>query len=224
MNTQRQSVVLVVFSIIILVLFIVYGFPAMLNISGEVATKFSKKSKNEISQTLTPSVPRFSQDFEATKSAEIKITGVADARVTVEVWQNEQSLGTTIAKDDGRFSMEVDLVRGNNVFVAQATSETGQKSSKSQAYSVSYLSKGPKLEITTPKDGDNFNQATVIVSGTTDPGASVAVNDHLAFVSNTGDYSYNLNLTNGENKIKVVATDKAGNQTAKELTLSTTIP
>lgn len=217
-RTKRQSAILILGSIVILILFLFYGFPAILNLAGSIANLRGKRiSTNE--KGVVPTVPRFSQDFEATKSATITLHGVADSKISVEIFQNNRSLGTTLAKDDGSFSMEVDLSRGDNLFTAQAISESGQKSSVSDGYKISYLSSPPKLELSTPKDGDSFKDSPIVVSGTTDPDTSVTVNDHLAIVTGSGNFSYNLTLTNGDNKIKIVVTDKAGNQTTKEITV-----
>ena len=59
----------------------------------------------------------------------------------------------------------------------------------------------------------------ISVSGATDPGDSVSVNDRLAIVDKDGNFSYSLDLNSGDNKIKVVSSDPAGNQTTKELTV-----
>lgn len=216
---KRQSTLLIIASIIVLVLFILYGFPFVLSLAGTIGSLAGTKITNTVDKGLAPTTPRFSQEFEATKSAQITLHGVADPKVTVEIFQNERSLGTTLVKDDGTFSMDTDLSRGDNVFTAVAISESGQKSSVSDSYIVSFLSKPPSLEVSSPKDGDTVKDNPIVISGNTDTGVAVAVNDHLAVVSGTGSFSYYLNLNNGDNKIKVVATDKAGNQTTKELTV-----
>lgn len=216
--TKRQSTLLLVGSVVFLILFVLYGFPAVLNFSGSLGSRFSKKTAVSQNPGLTPLTPRFSQDFEATKSAHISIHGVADNKISLEIFQNDQSQGLITAKDDGSFSIDVDLNRGNNIFIAQAVSDSGQKSPKSEPYAVSYLTSGPKLEINSPKDGENS------LTGKTDPAVTVTVNDHFVVVASDGSFSYQLNLSPGENKIKIVASDRAGNQTTKELTISTTIP
>lgn len=223
-KTRQQSIFLLVVSIIALVLFVIYGFPAILNLTGSIGNLRGKKITAVLEKGVAPATPRFSQDFEATKSAQTTIHGVVDSKISVEIFQNERSLGTAIAKDDGSFSMDVDLARGENIFTAQAISETGQKSPKSDPYRISYLAIPPKLEISSPKDGDNLKDNQVIVVGKSDPNTTVTVNDHLVVVSTDGNFSYSLNLPNGDNKIKVTASDRAGNQTGKELKVSIATP
>jgi len=58
------------------------------------------------------------------------------------------------------------------------------------------------------------------VHGKTDPNVKVTINDFWAIVDDSGNYSYNLSLKSGDNPIKIVATDDAGNNTEKDLKIS----
>lgn len=60
----------------------------------------------------------------------------------------------------------------------------------------------------------------VRVSGKTETGASVKVNDKPAFVSEKGIWSVDLVLIEGENLINVVASDTSGNTTSKRFTIT----
>ena len=202
-------------SLVLLVLLVVYGLPVLFNLTTLISNY--KKPPTKISEkTITPTIPRLSEDLTATSSAKIKISGVADPKVTVELFQNDNSLGTVVAKDDGIFSFDVTLTKNNNTVTAQAINDAGQKSGLSEPYQINFLNSPPKLEVSVFQDG--------VVSGSTDPGVTVSVNDRLIVVESNGKFSYILDLKNGENKIKVVATDQAGNQTTKELTATKATP
>lgn len=207
-----------------MVLFIFYGFPAILGLAGTLGDRFSQKNITSTGSPLAPATPRLSYDFEATKSAAIVISGVTDGKTTIEIFQNGRSQGTTVSDDDGKFTLDVDLSRGENVFIAMAVSESGVKSAPSDEYRVSFLNTPPKLEINSPKDGENLKDSQVTVSGKTDPNVGITVNDHLAIVSGDGYFNYTLTFGNGENKIKVVALDRAGNRTEKELKVTIATP
>lgn len=215
-SAKRQAGLLIVGSIVVLVLFIMYGFPAILNLTSVIGNLRGKKISSVTEKGVIPLVPRLAQDFEATKSAQMTLSGVADPKTAVEIFQNEKTLGTTVSKDNGLFSMEVDLSKGANIFTAVAISESGQKSSISDSYIVYFLNSPPKLEILSSKDG--------IITGKSDANTTVTINDHQAIVKSDGSFSYSLNLNSGDNKIKIVATDRAGNQKVVELTLSTATP
>lgn len=217
--TQQQSALLIVASVVILILFAAYGFPAILNFAGTIGGLRGAKTTTTVDKGVTPATPRFAQDFEATKSAQITLHGVADSKVSVEISRNGQLAGTTIAKEDGTFAIDVSLSTGDNSFTAMAISDTGVKSGSSDSYTIALLTSPPKLEISSPKDGDSFKDSQVTISGKSDPGVAVSVNDHLAVVSGDGSFSYLMVLAGGDNKVKIVSTDKAGNQATKEITI-----
>jgi hypothetical protein len=60
----------------------------------------------------------------------------------------------------------------------------------------------------------------VRVSGKTEPGAAVKVNDKPAFVSENGSWTVDIVISEGENSINVVATDSSGNPTSKTFTIT----
>lgn len=214
-RAKRQTIFFLFLSLFLLILLIVYGLPALLNLTGFISN-YKKNSVTVVKKELIPTTPRLSEDLTATSSAKVKISGVADPKITVELFQNGASQGTMVAKEDGTFSFEIDLDTGENSFTVQAVSDSGEKSSLSAEYKISFLKSPPKLEAFAATDGT--------VSGKTDPGVTVSINDRLVVVDSAGKFSYQLSLKDGENKINVVATDPAGNQTKKELTATKATP
>jgi bacillopeptidase F len=73
--------------------------------------------------------------------------------------------------------------------------------------------------VTSPTDGQTFakDQGSVQVSGKTDNNVKITVNGFWAIVDDSNNFSYALPLQGGENQIKVVAEDKAGNTTQKDI-------
>jgi cytoskeletal protein RodZ len=67
----------------------------------------------------------------------------------------------------------------------------------------------PPLEITAPGDQAQVT-SLVSVTGTTHPQATVTVNNQPAIVSESGEYSLSLDLTEGEHTLVVVATSRGG--------------
>ncbi|MCL4397570.1 Ig-like domain-containing protein [Patescibacteria group bacterium] len=219
-QTQQRLILSLIGSIILVVILVIYGLPALFNLTGTISS-FRRGNSATVSSdnTVAPTTPELSQDLTATSSAHTKVHGVADPNITVEIFQNGRSLGTVVASNDGTFTQDADLEKGPNSFTAQAVNDANQKSDVSEAYVVSFLSGQPKLDLSSPKDGDSFNNQTISVSGATDPGDTVSINDRLAIVDKDGNFSYSLNLNSGDNKLKITATDPAGNTTSKELTV-----
>ena len=74
------------------------------------------------------------------------------------------------------------------------------------------LQSGLPLSVTEPVDSATINGDTVIVQGTTTPGATVSVNDNVVTADSTGAFSTNVSLDAGPNAIDVIATDNNNNQ------------
>ncbi len=218
-KSQRQVVLFVIGSVIFLILIVVYGFPLLLGLTSTIGNLRHSSSAPTSVSSVIPSVPTLDQNFQATFSANIKITGVADAKTSVEIFQNSQSLGTVTTQDDGTFSMDVALQSGSNIFTATAINATGQRSSSSETYAVNYILKKPSLDVSSPKNGDTVNSTPITITGQTDPGDTITINSRLAIVDKDGKFSYTMDLSDGDNKLHFVATDAAGNLTAKDLTI-----
>lgn len=82
----------------------------------------------------------------------------------------------------------------------------------------------PALLILTPKDGNSVDVASVNVSGSTEAGAMVTINNQGVAVDTAGLFSKIVYLKEGSNKIDVVSADSAGNKIAKTVTVIYTKP
>ena len=77
----------------------------------------------------------------------------------------------------------------------------------------------PPLTITSPADGAHIEKTAVTFRGTTEPGAKVAAGQWQATVDSSGGWSLILIVKPGRNVAKFTATDAAGNQTVKSITV-----
>jgi len=68
----------------------------------------------------------------------------------------------------------------------------------------------PKLDVALP--GDVVASSDITISGKTDPGTAVTVNDKPVKVEDDGKFSTTVHLKDGTNLIRVVAKDQAGNE------------
>lgn len=88
----------------------------------------------------------------------------------------------------------------------------------------------PTLTITSPNDNIKVNQATCVVSGTTNDATSspvsVTINGTSVTVGADGSFSKSITLNDGTNTIAIVATDSAGKSTTvtRTVTLDTGAP
>jgi hypothetical protein len=119
---------------------------------------------------------------------------------------------------DGSFSFKQTLNQGGNTIKVKAT-ENNKDSDFSQVSSVTFGNTPPNLKVDAPSDGQSFSkdQNKIEVKGSTDPQVKITVNDFWAIIDENNNFSYTLPLQNGDNLIKVKATDQAGNTTEKDI-------
>lgn len=182
-----------------------------------------KSAPEPASQKLiAPPPPTLDPLPEATNSAQIAVSGLSQPNYLVEVYLNQREAGRITSQSDGSFKNILTLSEGENEIYALAIDQEGNSSEPSGKIVVIYQTTPPDLEVTQPKDKENFISESnkIEVVGKTNPEASIWVNDHLVVVDKDGNFKYPLSLSLGENTIKVIAKDKAGNQTERVLTVS----
>lgn len=160
------------------------------------------------------------EDGYITNESTITVEGTATPTTTVELYNNEELVGTTDIDESGAFALDVDLIEGENTLNTK-TYVDGELAKIDEEITVILDTQAPELEITNPKDGDQFNRETINVEGTVHDenfdyleinGKEVAVED--------GSFSERIMLDEGENVITVTAHDLAGNVTTEEVTVT----
>ncbi|MBI3443458.1 helix-turn-helix domain-containing protein [Candidatus Woesebacteria bacterium] len=71
----------------------------------------------------------------------------------------------------------------------------------------------PLLTVDTPKDGAFLSQAKIVVSGSTDPNATLKVNNQPVLVEDSGKFSEEIEVLEGENEIEIKAVSRARKET-----------
>ncbi|MBM3209547.1 hypothetical protein FJZ40_04640 [Candidatus Shapirobacteria bacterium] len=160
---------------------------------------------------------------EATNSGGITILGLGQKDISVEVFLNDQSLGRATADTEGKFEILASLDLGDNQAYAKSFDLMGNSSPPSEKLKITYDKTPPLLEIKSPADQGKFRQEknrSIAIEGVTEPDASLTFNERVLVVDRQGGFTATLRLVEGENKLKFVATDLAGNQTEEEITVS----
>lgn len=221
-NRSKKSLIInVVAIIVILFLLLKFGIPLLVNftlfISGSKKDETSAKTdqKSFVAPPILDPMP------EATNSADVVISGIASTNQSISLFVNNTLVDQTKTKENGKFSFSVSLSEKENKIQAKAITNNAQ-SEFSEALNISVKNSTPILKIENPSDGQTFSkdQNNVEVKGETDPQVKVTVNDFWAISDQNNKFSYNLPLKNGDNTIKIVAIDNAGNKTEKEIKVS----
>lgn len=215
----KKTFILSILGIIITLLFAFkFGIPLLVNMSMFLSGSKNSQEQSKIQKPDFIPAPALNSLPEATSSANIVITGLAAKDQTITLYVNGTLTDETDTEDDGTFSFKETISAGENIIKVKAVVKN-KESDFSNSFTVALKSAPPSLNTSSPENGQSFSkdQNTIEVNGTTDPDVKVTVNGFWAIVDDSGNYSYNLLLHSGENSIKIIATDLAGNSTEKEI-------
>lgn len=221
-RSLRKAVLFGLLTILIALGLLFLGIPLLIRMAIFVGNLRSTSQPIENQDILPPSPVRLQPLPEATNSAQIKIEGFAEAGSTVEVFKNGSSVKKVVAETDGTFSAgEIALSSERNELYAVAIDEAGNKSQASEKFLILFDQEPPAIEELNPPNETEISsdENRITLTGKTEPKSSVTINERVVIVSSEGGFEYPVSLSDGENKIKIVVIDQAGNQTEEEITL-----
>ncbi len=199
---------------------ITIGLPLLINGSVFVGKLLGKGGAEKEKNTQALGDFSVNEIPSATNSAQVNIGGKVESLNTIEVFLNGSKTDDLDVKDKQDFSTTITgLQVGDNqiYFVGKLDQATTIK--KSDIYTITYRNQKPKLEISDPQDKLITPRDEIKVSGKTDSNISVTVNDAPVTVDSGGNFQTSVKLKEGENKIKIIVQDTAGNSDSKELTV-----
>jgi hypothetical protein len=218
-RSQKTIVLASLGIIVVLILLIKFGLNLLVGFSIFIS---GNKSQSPISANSSDNsfvaIPVLNPLPNATNSAKIIISGKSQNDKKIHLYINNDLKDSIQTDNNGNFAFEETLLPGDNQI--QVKAEKNSKSSDfSNSFTVSFKNSAPSLTIDSPSDGQSFSkdQNSINVTGKTDSNVSVTVSGFWAVMNENNNYSYNLTLQNGDNQIKVIATDQAGNTTEKDI-------
>ncbi len=147
-----------------------------------------------------------------TRNPSMDIAGLTEPGATVRIDDLAYA-----PNPDGSFDVSIALSEGLNVIYVNATDAVGNQND--QIVQVVLDTTPPALTISFPADGTNVSQPNVMVSGTTEAGATVLVNGVLAS-NGSADWAAIAPLVQGPNLVIVAATDEAGNSVSQTVNVT----
>jgi hypothetical protein len=183
---------------------------------------FVSKHRNEgPSQWLSVQAPIFSYIPEAVKENKVTLEGNALPTTSVKLFVNGPEVSRVITDLEGKFMFpDVELIDGKNTIFAKAVGEGNVESTKSEILYITVDKDKPKVEITDPGVNEvvrNLNK-TVLIQGKVNEKAAVTINDRSARLGADLTFELLIGVSEGENKIEIVAKDPAGNETKQTYT------
>ncbi len=204
--------------LIIVILFIAFNWilPNLINGLGFINKTIKPVSnKNESTgenPTLAP--PVLLIPYEATNSAEINISGYSQANSTVKIYLDDNLITETKPKDDGSFTtLGIPLNLGTNNIYGKTTDERGQDSFSSKIIRLIFDNEKPFLDVFQPQDNLTSHDKNIKVTGKTEQGSVLYVNNNRTIISEDGSFQTLIGLNEGDNIIVIKTHDKAGNLT-----------
>lgn len=188
-------------------------------ISGSRNSQSSQSNPNQINYIAPPILNPLPV---ATNSAQIVISGTASKDQTIYLYINNIQVDQIQTDKNGIFVFNESLKNSDNQIKAKVQNN-GKQSDFSNTFDVVLKNSLPTLDVSSPPDGQKFDKNSIgsgnsiSVSGKTDQGVNVTVNGFWAVVDDSNNFSYTLPLQNGDNQIKIIAVDQAGNKSEKDL-------
>ncbi|TDI34808.1 MAG: hypothetical protein E2P02_29310, partial [Acidobacteria bacterium] len=175
----------------------------------DAAGNHASASIDVVLDTIAPNLQVFGPSESAVLDLPVILTGTVNDATAVVVSVN----GQTVSPTGSAWQLELDfLPEQAHALEIVATDAAGNSASVTRNIFVDFTA--PKLTITSPATNILTNQATVDISGTVEDSTAVlvTVNGVPASVS-PGIFVATIALVDGDNPIRVVATDEGGRST-----------
>jgi len=220
----RTAVVLGLLTVLLIGGIFVFGLPVVAKFAAFLTDLRKSGEPVEVNDTTPPAPPRLDTLPEATNKTQIEVSGESEPGATVIISFNKKAQ-EVLADSEGSFRFTFDLKDGKNTLLALAKDTAGNESQKTDEFMLIFDDDEPSLNINSPSEGASFfgaKQRQVVIEGTTDSEASLAINERFVLVEEDGSFAFATTLSEGENTFNFKAQDKAGNQTEKSLKLTFT--
>lgn len=222
-KNTRRAIIYIALTLVLALVLVFVGIPLLIRMAIFLGNLRTSSKLPEQTDTIPPSPPRLVAPFEATNSAQFSLKGFTESGATIKIYNSGLSFGETVADSEGSFVLEnLKLTSGRNEITAIAQDAAGNESQPSASTVIEFDTTPPALEITSPENGATITglENKIILEGRTEEGAIIYVNNRLVVVGPEGDFDYQYPLEEGENTLTIIAQDKAGNQTEKELKIN----
>lgn len=217
----KQGVIYLILTLIIIVVAIAWGLPAIARLTGYLVNTDDTAIIND---ELRPTPPIFSDIPEATFSAQVRIAGFAQPGLEVVLFINGAEYERKLVAESGTFNFErVVLTEGDNEAYAYTTTAHDLMSEKSKSYKIAVDETKPSVTVDTPKDGEVFRgqgqRITTFSGGVSELGSKVFIGERMVILQSDGKFSLPYQLVEGDQEIQIKAIDKAGNEGVSSIKL-----
>lgn len=220
-NKKRLSRFYVLIALVLVFVMFKWGFSFLIDIIAKTGGSAAQTSQTE-GDLVAPQAPVISALPEATNSASLKVEGYTEADVEVEYFINGRRVLSETTDEIGFYEAVLNLESGENLIEIVAKDEAGNES-RSKVSSVEYDFTSPEITIVSPEENQEIfgqlNQTLSVSGEVSEIDADLRVNNTYVRLDSNGGFVQEIKLNEGDNEIKIVATDLAGNVTEKVISV-----
>lgn len=224
-NLQKKNKKKTIFYILLIIgtitIFFFLGIKILVYFINIVSDLKKSNNTNVSEDIIPPKTPYVYPLSEYTSSKNVEIKGQGESSSTVELNMNNKKYDEIVG-NDGDFIFNLSLNEGINEFFLTSKDTAGNISESTKTYKIIYDKTPPLLEIRSPQNNITIiglKNKVVEIKGITEKDSVVTINDRFVYLSDTVDFVYKFDLSNGENKITIKSRDMTGNEEAKELNI-----
>jgi flagellar hook assembly protein FlgD len=182
-------------------------------VTAQGTVRAGNQSANIEVDTVPPALHLVNMDdVNRVRNANLTIEGLTDLDAVVQLEGDPQFIPIDA---DGHFDIKRQLAEGTNLLQISATDPAGNKATISRELIL--VTQPPEVTITAPLNDQWLNQTVLTVAGVVPPGTTLKVNGQEATVATEGQFEREVILREGDNTLKIEATDDVGNVTTQEM-------
>ncbi len=216
----RQSLGMIIFAIVAVLVFIFILMPKLIGLFFNFIGTGDLSFKEE--DTVPPQIPVVLPLPESTKEDQLLVEGYAEAKTKVIILNNSEKVGEVTVDDEGAFEYELILVNGDNSLSFYGIDEAENESTVTTPFTIVQDKEAPTLELENLTNGQEIlskSNQNYVIKGKTEPRAKLSVNERSIYVNADGGFQANYFLAEGDNELKFVMEDRAGNKAEQIITV-----
>ena len=195
------------------VVYLIFIFPFLVQWTGQL----NSQKYEAPDHSIRPQVPLLNAPSSYTNEPTLKLSGFATPSTWVQFIVNNQVVpeGKVPVGLNGEFVVDLSLQEGENTLQAYSFDDQGLQSNDTKLYTVTLDTQQPDIDLESPENHQQFHgraSQIVIINGHTEPGARVLVNTSATRADVDGFFELEYRLSEGDNNLEIVATDKAENE------------
>jgi flagellar hook assembly protein FlgD len=184
-----------------------------LQVTAQGTVRASTQSVNVLVDTSSPTLRLANLDDQSrVREANLTIEGLTDPDAVVRLADDPAILSIGA---DGQFSLKRQLEEGTNVIQLVAVDPAGNTTTLSRE--ILLVTEPPEVTISAPLNDEWISESLITVAGAVPAGATLKVNGQEATVSEDGLFEREIILQEGDNILRIEATDDVGNVATQEI-------